>query len=364
MTGPTDDERHEEAGQRVSTVTGERDESSEPDETAARGASLYRDVVAKVGVGVAVYDRTGAFVYVNDAYAAMLGQDVDTLVRTPIWEVNPAIEPERFEDYWDSFTPGSTRRREAVHQRADGSELHVETHTTAIEADGKTYHVGTITDISERVEGWAELEREHERLEQFASVVSHDLRNPLNVAIGRLQLVDQECNSDHIGAIERSLEEMEELIDNVVSLARDGSRLTEPERVALSDAATTAWSMVSTQDAGFELADSLGVVESTEQRLTELFKHLMRNALDHAGPDVTIRVGTTEQGFFVEDDGDGIDDDVIDNALEDGYTTAANATGFGLTIVEEIADAHEWTVQLTESSTGGARVEISGVEIE
>jgi signal transduction histidine kinase len=48
--------------------------------------------------------------------------------------------------------------------------------------------------------------------------------------------------------------------------------------------------------------------------------------------------------------------------FESGYSTAANGTGFGLSIVSEIADAHEWDVAVTESEAGGARFEITGVE--
>ncbi|WP_245903079.1 ATP-binding protein [Salinigranum rubrum] len=48
--------------------------------------------------------------------------------------------------------------------------------------------------------------------------------------------------------------------------------------------------------------------------------------------------------------------------FEAGYSTAENGTGFGLAIVEQIVDAHEWTVRVTESDSGGTRFEIKGVK--
>ena len=45
-----------------------------------------------------------------------------------------------------------------------------------------------------------------DRLDEFAGVVSHDLRNPLNVAIGRLELVQEECESEHLASIETVLD--------------------------------------------------------------------------------------------------------------------------------------------------------------
>ncbi|MFB6116945.1 ATP-binding protein [Halosegnis sp.] len=47
--------------------------------------------------------------------------------------------------------------------------------------------------------------------------------------------------------------------------------------------------------------------------------------------------------------------------FERGYSTGDKGTGFGLAIVEEIAEAHSWSVSVTASESGGARFEITGV---
>jgi signal transduction histidine kinase len=72
---------------------------------------------------------------------------------------------------------------------------------------------------------------------------------------------------------------------------------------------------------------------------------------------VTVTVGALDDGpgFFVADDGVGIAADERDSVLEMGYSTASDGTGFGLGIVTEIARAHDWTVDVDESATGGAR---------
>jgi len=51
-----------------------------------------------------------------------------------------------------------------------------------------------------------------------------------------------------------------------------------------------------------------------------------------------------------------------DDVFDAGYSTLEDGTGFGLAIVTEIAEAHGWTVGITESDRGGARFEITGVE--
>ncbi|WP_229126421.1 sensor histidine kinase [Halapricum desulfuricans] len=82
------------------------------------------------------------------------------------------------------------------------------------------------------------------------------------------------------------------------------------------------------------------------------------------GENVTVTVGRLEtDGFYVADDGRGIDADDPDRIFESGYSTSADGTGFGLTVVSRIAESHGWTVTATESESGGARFEIRDVRV-
>ena len=327
-------------------------------------AGFFEAVVERVGVGVGVYEADGRFAYVNQAYADLLGTDRESLRGAAVWEVNPDIDEAEFPAYWDSFDVGETRQRDAVHTHRDGTEIPVETHTTAIEVDGTRYNVGTIADVSERVEGWEKLERQDERLEQFASVVSHDLRNPLNVAMGRLQLAKETTDADHLDHVEQSLERMEALIEDLLTMARDGNRITDPEPVELRPVVRRAWRTAGPSEGDLSIEDDLGTVRSDENRLLEVFENLFENAGSHAGPEVTVTVGRTDEGLYVADDGPGIPDDEREEVREYGYTTSEDGTGFGLTIVEQVVTAHGWELTLTDSESDGLRVEFAGVEFE
>jgi signal transduction histidine kinase len=95
-----------------------------------------------------------------------------------------------------------------------------------------------------------------------------------------------------------------------------------------------------------------------------VFENLFRNAIEHGGADVTVRVGQLDDhGFYVEDTGPGIPADVRDAVFEPSHTSASGGTGFGLTIVKRIAEAHGWEVEIAESAAGGARFEFTAVEI-
>jgi signal transduction histidine kinase len=211
------------------------------------------------------------------------------------------------------------------------------------------------------------LERERRRLDEFASVVSHDLRNPLNVAEGRLELARETASDpadEHLDAVERAHNRMDERIEEVLSLAREGRVVGDPRPVDLSVVAPTAWRAVRDADDRATLVggDSLGTVEGDPERLRALFENLFRNALDHSHRDgtLTVRVGPLDGGgFFVADDGSGVPPERRETVFGSGVTTSDDGTGFGLAIVRSIAQAHGWSVSLTESEAGGARFEVA-----
>ena len=104
-------------------------------------------------------------------------------------------------------------------------------------------------------------------------------------------------------------------------------------------------------------------VEADYDRLCQLLENLFRNAIEHGGEDVTVRVGVLDDGFYIEDDGPGISEDVQEEVFDVGYSTSPDGTGFGLSIVKEITEAHGWKIAITEGTADGARFEITGVEL-
>jgi len=207
-----------------------------------------------------------------------------------------------------------------------------------------------------------ELTRQNERLEKFASVLSHDLRNPLNVATGRLELARDECESEHLPHVERAHERMGALIEDLLTLAREGEVVSDPEPVDLAALVADCWASVETRRATL-VTDTSPTIQADANRLKQLFENLIRNAIEHGGEDVTVTLGELEGGFYIEDDGPGIPESDRDAVFEVGVSAGDAGTGFGLSIAREIAEAHGWDIRITEGDAGGARFEITGVEI-
>ncbi|WP_380677787.1 PAS domain-containing sensor histidine kinase [Salinigranum sp. GCM10025319] len=228
----------------------------------------------------------------------------------------------------------------------------------------------TLVDLMSR---WvsAELERRHttdrlrrtnDQLERFAAVVSHDLRNPMNVIEGSLELAADTGDEEHFERCRRALDRMDRLVDDLLSLARTGETIDDVAPVALSTVAERAWETTGTDDATLAVEADL-TVRADEGRLRQLFENLFRNAVEHGGPRVTVRVVALDDGFAVADDGSGIPPAEREQVFESGFSTATEGTGFGLTIVSEVAEAHGWDVGLAESADGGARFEFTGVDV-
>jgi len=222
-------------------------------------------------------------------------------------------------------------------------------------------HLWLYRDVSEQERRERELERQNERLDEFASVVSHDLRNPLQVLRGSLDALTETGEQAALDRGYHALDRMEALIDDLLALARNDESVQTTESVSLASLADQCWDVVQTADAELVVDDHCSI-EANPERLRQLLENLMRNAIEHGGENVTVTIGALDDGFYVEDTGPGIPPDVRERVFEPGYSESDGGTGFGLAIVEQVADAHDWTVRLTEGERGGARFEIVDAE--
>jgi signal transduction histidine kinase len=325
-------------------------------------APVARDeVLDSLDGAVVVLDRDDRLADYNPAAGELLGIDESDVGR-------PADEAlSHLDDVWERYADVDDVQDELAYDTGDGWR-HFSLQVSPLDgAEGARSFL--IHDVTDRVRREQELESQKERLDQFASIVSHDLRNPLNVAQGRLEMV--EADSENVAAIERSHDRMASLIDEVLTLARSGQAVSETAPVDVGGVAGEAWATVDT--GAVELTvETDRAVDADRERLRTALENCFRNAIEHGGPDLTtVRVGTVaedavfspgDRGLYVADDGAGFDGDP-ERALEPGHTTAREGTGLGLSIVESVVDGHGWSLSAGESQSGGARVEFRGVAL-
>ncbi len=325
---------------------------------------MYREAVEQAGHAVVVTDTDGTIEYVNPAFEEITGYDrEETLGETPALLQSGEHGHEFYQDLWATILDGEVWEGEIVDERKNGEELVIEQTISPITEDGEITHFVAINhDITERKRQKRELKRQNDRLETFGRTVAHDLRNPLSVMEGYLDVArqaDDPCDAHD--QIQNAVDRMEELIEELLALAEQGKTVLDPVPASTEDVAVTAWANVDTAQMQLEVTDDAQLMMD-DCRVVQLFENLFRNAREHAGETAAVRIGSLTDGFYVEDTGPGIPPDKRDAVLKSGFTTSKDGTGFGLAIVTQIADAHDWTVAITDGSDGGARFEFRNVD--
>ena len=321
-------------------------------------------VLDAIDESVVVLDPKGRVVDANETARRLFEAD------RPIGEPAEEVLPDALDGL---HSEGSA----TVELDDDGETRHFRHRRIPIGPDGTYGRVIVLTDLTPQVRMRRDLERQNEQLEEFAAVVSHDLRNPLNVAQGNLRLAREERDGERLAAIEEAHDRMSTFIEDLLALARQGRTVGEVEPVDVRAVARRAWSAVQTPGESLELPEEPITILADEGRLAQLLENLLRNSVEHgstgsqtasddaaghSGSDVSVRIGSLEGGFYVEDDGPGFGDAEPSTLFERGVSTKESGTGFGLAIVASIVDAHGWRIDAVEGSDGGARFEITGVE--
>jgi PAS domain S-box-containing protein len=308
-------------------------------------------------------DENGEIRYESPSIERVYGFEQDELVGTAVQDY---FHPDDCEEVLEAFRAVvssdeyTVKAVEYRHRKADGTYTWVES-VASSDPTPDGYYVINTRDISERKQQRKELERANERLEAFASVVSHDLRNPLNVAEGHLELAEEDASSEHHSGVADALERMETLIDSLLTNARVETRDVDIEPIDLSHLGTTCWQNIVSDGAALAV-DMERSIRGDRFQVMQLLENLYRNAVEHGGENVTVTVGELRDGFYIEDDACGIPEPERENVFEVGYSTSSNGTGLGLVIVQRAAESHGWDLHVTEGSDGGARFEITGVE--
>ncbi|WP_152041423.1 two-component system sensor histidine kinase NtrB [Salinigranum salinum] len=318
---------------------------------------FLNDVLASMGDALLIVSRDGRVQEANPAAGKLFGLEPGKLVGRTV----------------DDFFVGNaaaigvgddpaTTDGEATVVTVSGETVPVLYSASTLSADSHDGRgvVCIVRDITGRKRREEALRRQNDRLDEFASVISHDLRNPLGIAQGHLDLARETGSTEHFRTVDCALERIESLVDGLLRLARQGQTVGESRPVPLGEVVDGAWRTVETEEASLRVTGELGSVEADEDRLRQALENLFRNALDHAGSRVTVTVSPLADapGFAVEDDGPGVPADERGDVFDYGYSTDETGTGFGLAIVRTVVEAHGWDVSLTEGDGGGARFEI------
>lgn len=313
---------------------------------------------------IMVLDESGIIQYTGPSVRRIFGYDPDELVGDEVFEYvhpdNRSTVIDRFHNLVESSTGESTSSVELRFRHKNSEWIWIETRGSNQKGSEIGGYVLTSRDITERKEYERSLKRERDRFERFVGVVSHDLRDPVNVAAGHVELAQEECESEHLTAAAQSLDRMGALIEDLSTAVHEGTVEPQLDAVTLREMGETCWQNVETNAATLDIRTDQRIL-ADESRFQRLLGNLMRNAVEHGGDAVTVTIGELADGFYISDDGRGLPEGDPDALLEYGVSTKTNGTGLGLSIAKEVAQNHDWTLTVRDGDDGGARFEISGV---
>ena len=378
----------DESGDHIGTVGVVRDVTERQERVAE--LARYEAIVETAPIGLLVVDEAGVIRWHNEEFTGDLGIDGCKLVGTNFLQL---VEEGFFPGYEVEYNVGRVKHlldpetdnslsfeQEWVDADGEPGVTEVNMRLLPLEDGEFAGSVFAFRNVTDRLAYQRELERQNARLEDFAGFVSHDLRNPLNVADGYVEVLQERYpEDDSLGEVAWAHERIAELIDDLLTLAHEGRSIADPVSFPFADVVEDAWSAVDTEDATLELDVGPDVeFRGDPGRVKNLLENCFRNSLTHGrqsgDESLTVRVAVqpgrgasgsigaiADAGFTVEDDGCGLPDHDV---FESGFSTAEDGTGLGLAIVREIVDAHGWEIQAGESADGGARFDVTGIKTD
>lgn len=330
------------------------------------GQAVHRTLIeSSADHAIFMLDAQGRIVSWSAPARALYGYEEATIRNEPLETLFAGDEDGRSDPNLGDVLAAARTEPQTVghwHKRADGTIFWGSLSLSPLIDEPFDGYAVVCEDRTEKKEYERMLERQNDRLKEFTDIIAHDLRNPLNLIDGRLRLFQETGNHEHIEVIKETRDRMARLVDDLLSVARQGMIVDAPVSTDLQAVTVTAWEAIAATGNSTLQYEAVRPISADPDRLCELLENLLRNAVEHGRSDVTVRVGPLERGFYVEDDGPGIDEDLREEVFNHGVSTVPDGHGYGLSIVRTIVNAHGWDVRVTESDSGGARFEITGIE--
>ncbi len=316
---------------------------------------------------VGLLSPSGTVLDINQTAMEYVGTELEDITgtkfwNTPWWDTNDQVQRD-VQGWLDRAANGEYVEYETIHTNADGDEFTVSgTFRPVPDATGETGMIivsgRDITDFEESKRG---IKQRNERMNEFAGILSHDLQTPLSTAEGRLELALSTGELEHAKEALKAVKRVNSMREEVVEVLKSGEIVTSAENINLAEVAETVWQMIDGGvDGTLTIADR-PVVEGDRSAIRRFFENAFNNAVEHGGSGTTVRLGAIPNGFYIEDDGPGIDPEIRADVFTAGFSTkgGSNGTGLGMTSLEQIVSAHGWEIGISDGEhLEGARFEI------
>ncbi len=341
----------------------------------------FEQLFENAPIGIVLADRHDHVIHANGYFQKMFGFTLDEISGKSLYET---IIPDELRDegrhFLQEVLSGDCVQTDTVRARKSGERFSVTLYVVPILMRGQTVgFFGMYADISERkkaeetqAELMKELESTNKELNDFAYIVSHDLKAPLR-GIGSLanwltadygEKLGEEGNKMMQILLGRTTR-MHDLIDGVLKYSRIGRTKEEPYPVALDTLVPEIVEFLSPPDnIEVRIQHPLPMIIGEKTRLQQVFQNLLSNAVKFMDkPEGVIEVGCERENghwiFSVSDNGPGIEERHFGKVFQIFQTLSPRddfeSTGIGLTIVKKIVETYGGKVWLDSKVGSGTK---------
>jgi len=327
---------------------------------------VMKEFIASFGRPIFFVTQNGEFLYVNQSFLDLFGYSDDDLERMKVEEM--------YADYKNGISVSRNefinklQKKENKHligyklilRKSNGEAIICAVDSRVNYFNRQVIHMGTITDITKPVNKKRKLIQANKMLEQFAYQISHDIRSPLSVLYGYLNLLlDNRLfpnfPDDAIKYIETMIEQINELskyVDNLLNLAKAGQKIGKRKKINLVSLIKDAFIQSKHPESNIKLIidDSLPEVMADSVKIKQVFLNLINNSIKNRKDKtkLTIEVGDAENNddyttIYFKDNGVGIKKENLKKIFNTGISFQSNkkrSAGLGLAIVKKIIEAH------------------------
>ena len=344
-----------------------------------RQLEQYRALTEAANDVIVTIDDTNTICSINPAVRDVFGYPPEEVVGNSLTVLMPDELAEQHRKALARYLKTGERTLnweyvELPGEHATGEQIPLAISFSEVDYHGGHFFTGIIRDISERKKIEEQLKESNERLEQFASAISHDLQEPLRMVTSYLRLIERryadeldEDGREFIDFAVDGAERMRDMIDALLGYSRVETR-GDPFRVVdlntvLADVRQNLQVKIEETDAEIT-AEDLPQVSGDRSQLDQVFQNLIANAIEYSGktpPRIHIAAEQTTTDdkwtISVQDEGVGIppgDNDRIFEVFQSlqGYEEAG--TGIGLALVKRIVERHDGEIWVDSEPGEGA----------
>jgi PAS domain S-box-containing protein len=356
----------------------------------------YRGLLEAAPDAMVVVNEVGEIVLLNLQAEKQFGYRRDELLGQKVTNIIPEGFAERLiadglRSAEDALAQQIGTGIELIARRKDGSKFPIELMLSPLRSAEGTLVTAAIRDITARRTAAAnllqkveELKRSNEELEQFASIASHDLQEPLRMVASYTQLLSRrykgKLDSDADEFIAFAVDgasRMQRLIQDLLAYSRVGTRGSALSDISSEDALRQALLNLrgTIEESGAQVThDPLPTVSADETQLIQLFQNLVGNAIKYQGPGVPkVHIAVASDGgkrwkFSVQDNGLGIEPQYFEKIFgmfqRLHKREAFAGTGIGLAICKKIVEQHGGNISVDSKPGHGSTFRFALAESE